>query len=120
MKNLCIPVFIFPQEIAGQARNEKPHPGPPQKGREPLTFDRVPLTLKGCDSERCSQEIQRLSTAPLGGARTCLSEASPAAQCLELIFLLHRSVQHGLSCFILSAETERMKRKKFYLAATYL
>ena len=44
-----------------------------------------------------------------GGARTCLSEASPAAQCEELRFLLHRSVQRVLFWFVFS-----FKRKELF------
>ena len=76
---------------------------------KPLTFDKVPLTLYGCDSGRCSKEMQRLSTAPLGGARTCLSVASPAAQCLELTFLLHRSVQRALFLVLFTLPAERKR-----------
>ena len=44
-----------------------------------------------------------------------MSEASPAAQCLELRFLLHRSVQHGLSWLLLSAKTERRTKGSGWL-----
>ena len=56
-----------------------------------------------CDSESVNKGMQRLRTAPLGGARTCLSEASPAAQFEELRFLLTRSVQRAL-LILLSGE----------------
>ena len=47
--------------------------------------------------------------APLGGARTCLSAASPAAQCEELRFYLTRSVQRALFLVPFSLPAERKR-----------
>jgi hypothetical protein len=55
---------------------------------------------------------QRNATTENGiedGARTCLSEASPAAQFSELRFLLHRSVQRALFLVAFSLAVQRKR-----------
>ena len=50
----------------------------------------------------------------VGGARTCLSEASPAAQCEEPTFYLARSVQRALFLVAFSLAAQRKRTYKYY------
>ena len=67
-----VPILTHPHVTAPTRRSYIKVCSPHRRGgmimllTKPLTFDKVPLTLYGCDSGRCSKEIQRLSTAPLG------------------------------------------------------